>query len=276
MESRPIRHALVLAGRRASGDPLAERAGLSHKALLPVAGVPMAARVLRALTAQPGIDNISVSSDEPSLVDALAEFVGPDLGRVRLEHHTSARSPAASVADYLAGLADGERVLVTTGDHALLTDEIVRVFLERADAFPSDLVVGVVSESVYRGRFPAGPRTFLRFSDVSFSGANLFVARAPTAARVAYFWVRLEGVRKKPWRLVSHFGVRNLLRFVTGRLSAVRALDRASRVVGARIDVVFLPFAEAALDVDRDADVTAVAAVLNADPSAVENPGGES
>ena len=164
-----MRHALVLAGRRATGDLLAERAGLSHKALLPVAGVPMAVRVLRALAAQPGIETISVSTDEARLVDELAELARPYLGQIRLEHHVSARSPAASVAEYLAGLDDGERVLVTTGDHALLTDEIVRVFLSRADAFVSDLVVGVVSEQVYRTRFPEGPRTFLRFSDVSSS-----------------------------------------------------------------------------------------------------------
>ncbi|TFH28736.1 MAG: hypothetical protein E4H00_08245, partial [Myxococcales bacterium] len=119
MATRPIRLALVLAGRRASGDPVAEQAGLTHKALLPIAGQPMAARVLRALAAQPDIETISISCDDPGLVTRLAALVGDACARVRIEHHTSGRSPASSVADYLTSLPDGERVIVTTGDHAL-------------------------------------------------------------------------------------------------------------------------------------------------------------
>ena len=45
--------ALVLAGQRRGTDPMAAAAGLSHKALLPVAGVPMLLRVLAALRTYP-------------------------------------------------------------------------------------------------------------------------------------------------------------------------------------------------------------------------------
>jgi len=275
MAQNRLRRALVLAGRRAAGDALAQSEGLTHKALLPIGGVPMGVRVLEALAATPGIERIGVSCDDPQLVARLEGLMSGVRPGLRLEHHASARSPAASLGDFIASLEEGELALVTTADHPLMSTEIVRHFVEHASERDADLVAGVVSERVYRERFPSGPRTFVRFADDAFSGANLFLVRAPGAIRVAYFWVRLEGVRKRPWRLVSHFGVGTLVRFLTGRLTVARALAEASAVIGARIDAVFLPFAEAALDVDKPADLATVKALIEGG-TAVENLGGAS
>ena len=60
--------ALVLAGVRPGGDPLAEFAGVSHKALIPIGGVAMLDRVVDALRASGRIDRIVVSIDRPELV----------------------------------------------------------------------------------------------------------------------------------------------------------------------------------------------------------------
>lgn len=275
MTRHPLRRALVLAGRRTTGDALAESAGLTHKALLPVGGMPMGVRVLKALAATPGIERIGVSCDDPKLVSRLEGAMSRVCPGLRLEHHVSGRSPAASLGDYVGRLEDGEPALVTTADHALMSAEMVGYFVEHAERLSADLVAGVVSEEVYRQKFPTGPRTFIRFADVSLSGANLFLVRAPAAVRVAYFWVGLEGVRKRPWRLVSHFGVGTLARFLTGRLTLERALADASAVIGARLNAVFLPFAEAALDVDKPADLAAAKALIEGVPE-VENLGGAS
>lgn len=272
MTSNRVRRALVLAGRRASGDALAESVGLTHKALLPIAGVPMGVRVLTALAATPGIERIGVSCEDPQLVARLEGLMSGVRPGLRLEHHASARSPAASLGDFIAGLEDGELALVTTADHPLMATDILGHFVEQAAERDADLVAGVVSERVYRAKFPSGPRTFVRFADNAFSGANLFLVRAPAALRVAYFWVRLEGVRKRPWRLVSHFGVGTLLRFLSGKLTVAAALAEASKIIGARIDALFLPFAEAALDVDKPADLAIVEALIEVAPR-VENLG---
>ena len=57
---------LVLAGRRGPTDPVAQAAGCSHKALVPIAGVPMLVRVLRELRAVPHVKQIAVSIDDPA------------------------------------------------------------------------------------------------------------------------------------------------------------------------------------------------------------------
>ncbi len=82
------------------------------------------------------------------------------------------------------------------------------------------------------------------------------------AAPAAAFWSHLERHRKRPWRLIAAVGPAALLRFLLGRLSLAGALAILSRRAGARIAPVVMPFAEAAIDVDKPADLTLAEAIL--------------
>lgn len=254
---------LVLAGRRASGDAVADSSGLRHRALLPIAGVPMLERVVSAIEGSGVVNPVTVSSDDEGLLvatPALAALSSPS--RRFLAFHRSGTSPASSVADFLAATPGEGPLLVTTGDHPLLTPEIVRYFVAAASSSTADFLVGLVPASVYRRRFPDQPRTFIALKGERYSGANLFYLRTPEAAQVATFWTRAEAHRKTPWKLVQVFGPLNLVLFLLGRLDLGAALARASAVIGARVEAVELPFAEAALDVDKEADRLAVEKVF--------------
>ena len=63
--------ALVLAGSRGAGDPVARAAGVAHKCLVPVAGVPMAVRVVETLAACPSVGRIALALEDPALLDDL-------------------------------------------------------------------------------------------------------------------------------------------------------------------------------------------------------------
>ncbi len=256
-------NALVLAGRRSSADPLAEDRGETHRALLEVVRVPMFVRVVRALRASSSVDRIAVSIDDPSAFEAI-----PELRRLQargeIAHHPSLPSPSRSVHDALHGGLLGDQVLVTTADHALLTPEIIDHFAACADQSDADVTVGVVAESALRATYPSTTRTYLRFRDGGYSGANLFAFRSQQALHAAEFWVRAEAFRKQPWRLASAFGPMTLLLFALRRLSLEQALERASGVIGCRIRAVPLPFAEAAIDVDRPSDLDLVSEILAA------------
>jgi len=250
-------HALVLAGRRGTSDPLDELKAGTHPAMIDVMGVPMLLRVVRALRESGRIDRIAISIDRASaLTDA--ELEAGD----RLVHHQSLPSPSRSVRDALSELAPP--VLVTTADHALLTPQIVVDFLERADASGTDLAVGVVEESRIRSAYPEAIRTYLRFREGGYSGANLFAFRTPASLRAAEFWVKAERFRKRPWRLAGVFGPISLLLFALRRLSLDAALARGSAAIGCRVDAVKLPFAEAAIDVDRPSDLALASEILAA------------
>jgi GTP:adenosylcobinamide-phosphate guanylyltransferase len=253
----------VLAGRRGPDDPLALAAGAPHRALLEVAGKPMLEGVVETLEGVPRIASIAISIDQPELLRSpagggLAEREAR--GAIRLLQSES--SPSRSVLAALDALPSDAPILLTTADHALLDRAMVDHFLDASEQSDADLTLALVSESRIRARFPEAQRTYLPFRGERFSGANLFALRTPEARRVIEFWTRAEEFRKRPWRLVSVFGPRALLLFLLRRLTLSGALEHASRVIGLRVRPVEMPFAEAAVDVDKLADYELVKRVL--------------
>jgi GTP:adenosylcobinamide-phosphate guanylyltransferase len=255
-------HALVLAGSRGrAGDDLAAAQGEAHRALVPVHGVPMLVRVLRTLRATPAIGSLLVSIDDPAALDALPELRAW-LAEGALAVRRSESSPSRSVVAALESLPAGEPVLVTTADHALLTPAMVEHFAGACAREPADVHVAVVAASLLRAHYPESTRTWLPMRDDLYSGANLFAFHGPRAKRVAEFWVRAEASRKRPWRLALAFGPRALFLFWRRRLDLDAALERVSQVMGARVRAVRMPFAEAAIDVDRASDLALATRIL--------------
>jgi len=252
---------LVLAGRRAGVDSLAATTRISHKCLVELAGEPMLVRVIRALQADGRFGSITVSIDDRAVLERHPQ-IGELIRSEAVGIHESRPSPSASVLDYYKKLPRGTQLLVTTADHALLTPEMVSWFWSRAERSGADVVAALVSGGRFRARFPDQPRTFIHFSDASYSGANLFAFRGVRATAAAAFWVKAEKYRKKPWRLVGMFGLRNLVLFIAGRLDRRTAFERASRKLDVRLQAVEMPFAEAAVDVDKPADLELASQIL--------------
>ncbi len=254
--------AVVLAGRRPGPDPLADAGGAAHRALLEIEGEPMLLRVVRRLLGRPGLARVVVNIDRPDLLDALPGWSGITASD-RVQVLPSTPSPSGSVLESLdAADLDRGPVLVTTADHALLDDAMLDVFFSRAAENDADLQLALVPSASIRARFPEAKRTYLRFRDEAYSGANLFLFRTPVARHAARFWQRVEHERKHPWRLARAFGLMNLLLFATRRLDLDQAMIRASQVVGARVDAIALDIAEAAVDVDKIEDLELVRAIL--------------
>jgi len=256
--------ALVLAGRRGASDEFADALTAAdaarHHALLDVDGEPMLLRVIRVLRGCPEICRIVVCIDEPSVLADVPELA-QWLADGSLECRTALDSPSRSVSDLLTNVTPDGRALVVTADHALLTREMV-AHITGTDADGADMLVAVVTADVIRARYPETKRTWLKFRDVWVSGANLFAFLTPEAQRAAEFWVRAERFRKQPWKLVSAFGPGALLAFLFRRLDLDAAFARASHTVGARVRAVRMPWAEAAIDVDRPADLVLVNRIL--------------
>lgn len=253
-------HALVLAGKRGPEDALAASRGVSHRAFLPVEGVPMLLRVVRALRRAERIGTVHVSIDAPPLVAEIPELEAL-VAEGALVLHESEDSPSKSVLAVLSGRPE-QPFLVTTADHALLTPDMVDHFADAADATGADVAVGLVAASLLRRAYPDSPRTLLRLRGESWSGANLFAFRTADARRAAAFWVRAERHRKRPWRLVAAIGPGLLAGYAAGRFDLDTALAKASRRIGAVVRAVAMPVAEAAIDVDREADLLLASQVL--------------
>jgi len=260
-QSQPPFTALVLAGRRGGEDPLARHCRVAYKCLALTAGVPMLVRVVDALSASASVGRIFIVLEDPAILDSV-----PAVQAWRREHACAAlagaATPSLSVLQALDQIPASLPMLVTTADHALLTPEIVEHFCAAARATDADVVAGLTAAEVIRAAYPDTQRTYLRFRDGPCSGANLFALLTPGSWSAVAFWRRVEQERKRPWRLARAFGLGPLIAYLCGRLTLDSALARASAVIGARVAAVRLPFAEAAIDVDKPADLALVEAIL--------------
>ena len=240
--------ALVLAAGRGPDDPMAKAYGVSHKCLLPVGGVPMLARVVEALSACPRVGRILIAIERPAL---LRQALGGLENRVEF----IASGPSAS-ASVLAALASDPQfpVLVTTGDHALLTRAMLDEFITASERSGADLTAGLASAQAILAAFPLAKRTFLKFGKDQVSGCNLYGFLTPRARMAADFWQHVEANRKSPFRLARAFGPALLFCWATGLTSLAHAFRLASRRLKLRAVPVLMRDARAAVDVDKPAD----------------------
>lgn len=253
-------NALILAGRRHEGDSVANFAGVSHKALAPINGVPMLLRLYRTLRQVDGIANIHVCIDDAALLNTVPELAAArEVGTLKIIKPEA--SPAASLSVALDVIGLDRPLLTTTADHPLLTPAMVSHMVQMTPP-EAEFGVGLAAAELVTAAYPNAIRTFYRFKRERFSGCNLFLARGRNARRVTEYWQRMERHRKKPWRLVWEIGPLTLLRMVSGQLSLEDAFQHVSRLTGAFICPVLLPFAEAPIDVDKPADFELVTEIL--------------
>jgi CTP:molybdopterin cytidylyltransferase MocA len=246
--TKPGWNALVLAAGRGADDPMAKAYRVTHKCLIEIGGEAMLKRVVHTLLSSHQIASITVSIETSELLD---DALGPLARKVAFlpSAESAARSALAALPE-----ASGFPWLVTTGDHPLLTREILHYFLAEAARSDADLCAGLARAETILARFPNARRTYLEFGPDRVSGCNLFALSSPRARNALAFWHELETLRKRPWRLVGAFGPVALLRFFTGALTLDSAFALASRRLDLVARPVLLPFPEAAVDVDKPED----------------------
>lgn len=237
--------AIVLAGQRPGSDPLASHFGETFKARVRLGGSTMLARVLEALSQTPEITRIVVLAQDEAVL------AGVDRGD-RIDFAASASGISSSIAAVAGSAAAPWPVLVTTADHPLLTPAIVSHFL--GESMGCDLAVGLVERRTLEAAYPGNRRTWLGFSDGDWSGANLFALNGAAARRALKLWSQAEQDRKSAWRLFLHFGPWLCLRALTRTIGLAAGLAKAGTRLGLTARLVALPFAEAAIDVDKPSD----------------------
>ncbi len=254
-------NALILAGSRGPDDPMAQAAGVSHKALAPVAGIPMLLRVAEALKESGRFQRLYVCIEDPSVIFKVPGLEAMHRTRL-LETIAAADSPAASVAAALKRIDVKQPLLVTTADHPLLTPAILGRFLELAPA-DCDLAVALAPADIVSAAYPGAIRTFYKLGGKRYSGCNLFLARSAKVADIAVYWRKLEAFRKQPMKLIWNIGPLFFLKVALGLMSAEGAFAHLSRKAGGVIKHVELPIAEAAIDVDKPADLELAERILS-------------
>jgi GTP:adenosylcobinamide-phosphate guanylyltransferase len=250
--------AILLAGDRPRGDPLALYCGVPSKALIQVAGRSMLCRVADTLLAAPEIRRVVILAQQPRALMTGDTRELANHPKVALAQ--SGDGIAASISAIAGSDVAPFPLLVTTADHVLLTTEMLAEFLSATG--DCDAAFGVGERATLESRYPESRRTWLKFSDGQFSGANLFALRNLKVASALALWESIEQDRKRVWRLFSRFGPHLLFRALTRSITFASAVEQAGARLSLRVKPVVLSAPEAAIDVDKLCDLELAGAVL--------------
>lgn len=238
---------LVLAGQRAGVvDPLCEAFNVDFKVETPILDKPMLSYVKAAIDKAKLRKPYLISGYTPDERDWVVTEAGA--------------GPADSAVKALKGVEGA--CLITTGDHPLLTPDIINEFIVLSQKSDSDFCVGLVTEEVIKKAQPDTKRTYLRFSDTAVSGCNLFYVKNTQGVEALKFWRDVQHLRKQPLKLARKVGVGIGLRYAAGRLSLNQAFEEAGNKIGINASPVLLSQAEAAIDVDKVSDRGVVETIL--------------
>ncbi|MEM7522348.1 MAG: NTP transferase domain-containing protein [Pseudomonadota bacterium] len=248
----PYTALIMAASRKNEVNPLAEANGVSHKCLMDMDGVPMIDRVLASLTGSPHIGDIIISIDDPAAIaDAPAVKAGMAEGRVKLAE--SGDNPYLSVLDALDDPSIFP-VVVSTGDNAMHTADMVDFYCEAFTASNADVSVAFCDEKTILPAYLRGKPAPHRFRDDRFGNCNLFGLKSHKAVRSVKAFEGGGQFGKKKIRFFKAFGLVNLLIYKYGLLTLEQAFKRLSKRFKLEIAPIMMPFPEAPIDVDNPHD----------------------
>ena len=248
--------ALVMAGKR-SGllDPLAAKAGVSQKAVVPVAGVPMVERVVQQVAECERIGAIRLIAHEP---DEIAEL--PAVSALLNEGRLSFAEGKFNIVDSVFSGAEGIDfpMIITTADNCLVTAKGYGEFITKCIDAEAGAAAALARKEDVLAVDPVGQKRFYQFRDGAFSNCNLYWMENRKALNSAEIMRGGGQFVKFPSRIIKAFGFMNLIRFRLGTGSKDKLFEQVSKRFGFKLALIELSDGHYAIDVDnqRTFDVT--------------------
>ena len=242
--------ALVMAGKRSGTlDPLAARAGVSQKSVVPVYGKPMIEHVIAALAACNRVGEIRVIAHEPDEIAAI-----PLVAQLQAEGRLVFRPGAFNLVDSVFSGAEGGGfpLLITTSDNCLVTAEGYTEFVDKALAAEAGAAAALARKEDVIAADPVGQKKFYEFSDGGYSNCNTYWIGSADALSAAEIMRTGGQFVKYPSRIAKAFGVINLIRFYFGWGDKDKLFAQISKRFGYKLVPVVLSNGEFAIDVDEE------------------------
>lgn len=241
---------IMAAGRKGVKDSVAALQNKSHKCLVEIDGVVMLVRVVETLIESGRVGDIYVSVENEGVlrgVPQLAEWL--DNGTI---HVADSRDTLAdSVLAAIETMPNPLPLMITTGDNALHTPELVRDFMDDFEKGDRDVAVAFsTAEDVMRD-FPDVGLAYHRIKGGAYSACNVYGLRNERALNSIRIFEGGGQFGKKHWRILKAFGVMPFILYKL-KLSGVDGLmHRIGRNLGVTVDVVLLEYSYGAIDVDN-------------------------
>lgn len=254
-------NALILAAsRQGAEDAVARTQNVSHKCLIKLDGQVMLERVAEALIDSGCCQRIIVAIEQRELLESvpqLAEW----LAQGKIEYLPSGDNLFASVTA-AAKHGDMWPMLITTGDNALHTPEMIQHFCRELEQQQPDVAAGMTPASVILEAYPDGKRAFHDLKDGGWSSCNLYALMNSEALKTAKAFEGGGQFGKKPSRLLKAFGLGFVILYKFKLATLAQLAQRLSKRWNLDIQHVQMPFADAPIDVDNPGDALRTESIL--------------
>lgn len=248
MSGSPVTVIVLAAQRTGVVNPLAVRAGVSHKCLAPICGRPLIEHVLETLTTLDDIAAIRVvlEPEGQSDVDAVIE---PFRTRgIPIDLVDSDENIVESV--HKAARDDEGPFIVTTADNVLLTHagfNEVRAAMQSCDG-----VIGVTTRERVRAVHERGQRGFYELKEAGYANCNLYGLASQKALRAAEIFREGGQFQSNKDRMIRAFGLWNIILMRFKLTTLEQGLARLGRRFDLKLRPVVFEDGELAIDVDNE------------------------
>lgn len=254
--------ALVLAAsRKGPGDAVAQIQNKSHKCLVSLNGTAMIERVIQTVVDAKAITRIFVSIEDPDVLREIPK-VAAWLDSGVIVPVKSQGNIAESLFSAVDEIPDPYPLIITAGDNALHTPEMLEHFCSEVGKSDSDAFIGMTQAQLILDKYPEGARAFHRLKDGAYSSCNLYAVHNDKGVNGAKPFATGGQFGKKPMRIANAFGLLSLILYKMQWLTLDGVAARISKAIGAKTDAVLMPWAEGPIDVDNPKDYALVTKIL--------------
>jgi GTP:adenosylcobinamide-phosphate guanylyltransferase len=254
--------ALILAAsRRGPEDAVAKIQNISHKCLVVIDGMVMLERVVREIRDAKDIGDIYVSIENRELLESVPALKAM-LDKGEIHYTPSADNLFLSVKAAIEDIQDPWPLVISTGDNALHTSDMIDHFTSDILSKPLDAAIAMTPASVILKAYPDGKRAFHELKDGGWSSCNLYALTTPASLKAAKVFEGGGQFGKQPKRILKAFGLMFMLLYKFKLASSTQLTNILSRRWGLNIKLVSMPYADAPIDVDNPGDFERTESIL--------------
>lgn len=237
-------YAVILAGGKLNpGDELwTESKGLS-KALIDIQGKPMIQWVIDAADKSESVDRLIVAglSEKGNLKSEKPAIFLADQGGIFENLSESAKI-------ILQEAPGTVYFLCISADIPLISAEIIEDVIAENQSPGIDFFYNIVKKTEMQTTFPGVKRTYMKFKDGSFCGADIHIFSTQIVDRLQT--LEIAQYRKKPFKLISLVGAGSIIRMIFYPPDIEEAAKIVTRHFGFYGKPVVSKYPEIAMDVD--------------------------
>ena len=239
--------ALITAGGvPGADDPLFPFTGGKPKALLSIAGKPLIQWVMDAIEEVDSIERVIIIGLDTGieLKCGKSPVYLPDFGGM-LENIEAGAREAIRITP------SSSKLLVIASDIPGLTPEALEWFVTQIDETAIDLYYPVIMKESMEEKFPGCGRSYIKTDGMEFCGGDVVVVDTSLFSSDRGIWERFSAARKSNFKLAAIIGFDILLLLLFRRLTFHRLLGTAKKRLKIRGKVLYCPFPELGMDIDK-------------------------